>query len=91
MKVSKAGIYADDTHVTVASMNVEELVHKAQEELNHISEYMKLNKLSANRQKTEYMIIGHPRRTNKVEIHETLRLNGSDIKRVKKPNHLESL
>ena len=29
------------------------------------------------------MIIGHPRRNNKVEIHETLRLNGSDIKRVK--------
>ena len=30
------------------------------------------------------MIIGHPHRTSKVEIHETLRLNGSDIKRVKK-------
>ena len=29
------------------------------------------------------MIIGHPRRTNKVEIHQTLRLDGSDIKRVK--------
>ena len=34
------------------------------------------------------MIIGHPRRTNKVEIHETLRLNGSDIKRVKKTKSL---
>ena len=72
----------------VASMNVEELVHKAQEELTHISEYMRLNKLSANPQKTEYMIIGHPRRTNKVEIHETPRLNGSDIKRVKKTKSL---
>ena len=39
-------MYADDTHVTVTSMNVEELVHKAQEELTHISEYMRLNKLS---------------------------------------------
>ena len=29
------------------------------------------------------MIIGHPRTTNKVEIRETLILNGSDIKRVK--------
>ena len=78
-------MFADDTHVTVTSMNVEELFHKAQEKLTHISECMKLNKLSANPQKTEYMIIGHPRRTNKVEIHdETLRLNSSDIKRVKK-------
>ena len=34
------------------------------------------------------MIIGHPRRTNKIEIHETLRLNGSDIKRVKKTKSL---
>ena len=54
LKVSKAGMHADDTHVTVTSMNVEELVHKAQEELTHISEYMRLNKLSANPQKTEY-------------------------------------
>ena len=34
------------------------------------------------------MIIGHPRRTNKVEIHERMRLNGSDIKRVKKTKSL---
>ena len=84
MKVSKAGEYADDTHVTVTSMNVEELVYKAQEELTHISEYMRLNKLRAHAQKAEHMIIGHPRRTNKVEINETFRLNDSDIKRVKK-------
>ena len=33
--------------------------------------------------KTEYMIIGHPRRTNKVEISQPLHLNDSEIKRVK--------
>ena len=59
-------MYADDTHVTLTSMNVDELVHKAQEELTHISEYMRLNKLSANPEKTEKMLIGHPRRANKV-------------------------
>ena len=81
-------MYADNIHLTVTSMNVEELVHKAQEELTHISECMKLNRLSANPQKTEYMIIGHPRRSNAVEIHETLGLNDSDIKRVKKAKSL---
>ena len=45
-------MYADDTQVTVTSMNIEELVHNAQEELTHISEYMRLNKLGANPQKT---------------------------------------
>ena len=38
LKVSMAGMYTDDTHVTVTSKNVEELLHKAQEELAHISE-----------------------------------------------------
>ena len=52
---------------------------------------MRLNKLSANSQKTEYMIIGHPRRTNKVEIYETLRLNNSDIRRVKKTKSFVTL
>ena len=81
-------MYADDTHVTLTSMNIEELVQKAQEELINISEWMRLNKLSANPKKTEYMIIGHPRRINKVEVNETLRLNDSEIKRVKKTKSL---
>ena len=34
------------------------------------------------------MVIRHPSKTNKEEIHDSLRLNGSDIKRVKKPKSL---
>ena len=79
---SKAGLYADDTHITVASTNVENLIQKAQMELSNISTWMRMNKLSANSKKTAYMIIGHPRKINKVEVHEPLRLNDSDIKRV---------
>ena len=47
-------MYADDTHETLTSMNVEELVHRVQEELIHISEFMRLNKLSANPKRTEH-------------------------------------
>ena len=32
-------MYADDTHVTVTSMNVKELAQNAQEKWTHISEY----------------------------------------------------
>ena len=53
LNISKAGMYADDTHLTVTSMNVDELVHKAQEELTHISEYIRIDILSASPQKTE--------------------------------------
>ena len=42
---------------------------------------MRINKVSAYPKKTEYMIIGHPRKINKIEVHEQLRLNDSDIKR----------
>ena len=59
---SKAGLYADDTHITVASTNVENLIQNAQMELSNISTWMRINKLSANPKKTEYVIIGHPRK-----------------------------
>ncbi len=59
-------MYADDIHVTLASKSVDELVLKAHEELCNISEWMRLNKLSANPKKTEYVVIGHPNRTNRI-------------------------
>ena len=52
-------------------------------ELSDISTWMRINKLSDNpNKKTVYMINGHPRKINKTEVHEPLRMNGSDIKRV---------
>ena len=58
----------------------------ARKELAHIVEWMRINKLSPNPQKTEFMIIGHQLSTKKPELPETLKLNGSEIKRVEKPN-----
>ena len=63
LKYSKASIYADDTNVTIASNGKEKLVADAQVELINISKWMRVNKLSPNPSKTEYMIIGHPRKT----------------------------
>ena len=84
---SRASMYADDTHVTLTSSNTDGLLTNAHKELRNISEWMRINKLSANPKKTEYMIIGHPRRTNKVEISEPLNLNDSEIKQSQRPNH----
>ena len=81
--LSKAGMYADDTHVTLTSDSTEELFESAREGMMNISEWMRINSLSINPQKTEYMIIRHPRRTNKILSHEPLTLNGSEIKHVK--------
>ena len=81
-------MYADDTHVTLTSNNVDDLITNAHRELRNISEWMGVNKLSANPKKTEHMIIGHPRRINDVEVSEPLSLNDSEIKRVAKTKSL---
>ena len=43
---------------------------------------MRINKLSADPKKAKYMMIGHSRKINKIEIHDALKLKDSDIKQV---------
>ena len=84
LKFSKANIFTDNTNVTIASNDIQNLVTDAQEELLNISEWMRVNKLSPNPSKTEYLFIGHPRKTKAVNIPNGLKLNESEIKRVSK-------
>ncbi len=88
LKFSRASIYADDTHISIVSNDLERLVINAQQELLNVSECMRFNKLSSNPRKTGYMIIGHPYRTNSIEITDALLLNDSEIKRVAKSKSL---
>ena len=72
----------DDTSLTIASSDPVKLVDDAHHELLNISEWMRVNKLSPNPKKTEFMVIGHSLKTKNLNIPQTLRLNGSDIKKV---------
>ena len=63
-------------------------IKEAQEELLNISEWMRVNKLSPNPSKTEYLFIGHPRKTKAVNIPNGLKLNESEITRVSKTKSL---
>ena len=63
-------MFADDTEITISSNNQAELIETAQAELLTIAEWTRINKLSLNPTKTEYMIIDHmiidhPRRRKK--------------------------
>ena len=49
---------------------------------------MRVNKLSPNPPKTEYLFIGHPRKTKTVNVPNGLKLNDSGIKRVFKTKSL---
>ena len=88
LEFSRARVYADDTSVTIASNDVEKLLCEAQQELLNLSEWMRINKLSPDPAKTESMIIGHSRKLNKLDISNSLTINGTDIKRVMKTKSL---
>ena len=79
---SRANMYADNTEITISSNNQAELIEKAQAELSNIAKWMRINKLSLNPTKIEYMIIDHPRRRKKGESLPQLFINREKIKRV---------
>ena len=88
LKFLQASIYADDANVMIASDNIEKLIFEAQHELINLSEWMRMNKLSPNPEKTEYMIIGHSCKVNMMKISNALMLNDSVITRVTKAKSL---
>ena len=58
------------------------LVADAQAELHNITEWMRMNKLSPNPSKTEYMIIGHPMKAKGKNAPTGLELGSKEIKRI---------
>ena len=81
-------MYADDTHTTIASNDIAELIRMTKKGPLNISDWLRVNKLSANPQKTEFMVIGHRRRVNEIKELPSFKLNDSEIKRVGKVKSL---
>ena len=88
LEQSRANMYADDTEITISSSNQAELIETAQAELLNIAEWMRINKLSLNPTKTEYMIIDHPRRRKNGELLPQVFINREKIKQVDKTKYL---
>ena len=59
-------MYADDTCVNIASEILNELLTDLKNELEIVSNWMRINKLSLNDSKSEYTVIGHRRQLNKI-------------------------
>ena len=57
-------------------------------ELLNISDWLRVNKLSADPKNTEFMIIGHQRRINEIGDLHRLELNDCEIKCVEKTKSL---
>ena len=88
LEFSKANMSADNTHTTSGSSDVAELIRMPKREPLNINDWLRVNKLSANPQKTEFMVIGHQRRVNEIKELPSLKLNDSEIKRAGKVKSL---
>ena len=76
--LSKASIYADYTNVAITFSDPKNLLENAERELLDISEWMRTSKRTSYPKKTEYMLIGHPRKANKIDFSEPLMLNNAE-------------
>ena len=77
-------MYADDTCVTIASENLNDLIAGLKNELENISNWMRINKLSLNASKSRFMVVGYKRKLNRIgNTLSNLVLNNEVFKRVK--------
>ena len=51
-------MYADDTNLSFASDSIDTIEHKMNHDLANIKEWLIANKLTLNKSKTEFMLIG---------------------------------
>ena len=59
-------MYAGGTCVTMASENLNDLITDLKNEQEDISNWMRINKLELNASKSEFMVVGHRRKLNRV-------------------------
>ena len=82
-------MYANDTCATIASENLNDLITDVKNELENISNWMRINKFSLNASKSEFMVVGHRRKLNRAGNKvPNLALNNEVIKRVEKIKYL---
>lgn len=77
--VSKSTIhlFADDTNLTCSHTNLQTLQQMVNEELKSINNWMRLNKLSLNSDKTEYMLVTNKKNVKSMKVV----MDGKEIKR----------
>ena len=84
LKKSKPNMYADDTSISYASNEINELFNEIKGELDLVSSWMRQNKLSLNAEKSEFMLIGHPKQLNKAKDFPDLEVDDQKICRAQK-------
>ena len=75
-------MYADDTNLTFAGDNVDDIQSSLNLDLEHVNNWLRANKLTLNMTKTEYMLIGARQRLDTLTESPTIKINRTDVKKV---------
>ena len=79
----KPRMYADDTHLTYASSNLENVQFCVNEDLANVFDWLQANKFTLNMTKTEFMLIGSRQRLNTLTASPTIRMNSTQVSKVR--------
>ena len=79
---SVARMYADDTHLTFASNNIETINDVMNHDLSNVNTWLTANKLTLNSSKTEFMLIGSRQRLGTYDTSPKLIIGGDIINQV---------
>ena len=78
----KPRMYADDTHLTYAGSNLENVQFCLNEDLANVFNWLQANKLTLNMTKTEFMLIGSRQRLNTLTASPTITMNNTQVSQV---------
>ena len=75
-------MHVDDTHLTYAGSNLENIQFCLNEELTNVFNWLQANKLTIIMTKTEFMLIGSRQRLNTLTASPTIRMNNTQVSHV---------
>ena len=81
--VSNVRMYADDTSLTYAASDSDELIQTINRDLANVHDWLNANKLSLNITKTKCMFLGTRQKLDQIPEDPNICINGTAIKRVK--------
>ena len=75
-------MYADDTNLSFASDSIDTIEHKMNHDLANIKEWLIANKLTLNKSKTKFMLIGSRQKLRTFDKSPSLVIDGAPLNRV---------
>ena len=88
LSLSSASMFADDTNISTQGKTDNEIQERLNTDLENVHQWLTSNKLTFNKKKTEYMIVGSRQRISNILTDPIVKLGDSTIKRVNKSKTL---